>query len=192
MRGKLPSPIIHTTVGYVIYRFFKNRVPEKFNKRDASLPLVLIFAIGFSLLPDFDSVAGVLAGNFGRYHNNITHSLVAGVLVAFIFAIAARMTLKSGFWIWFVIFTLGYSLHVLMDFLTFGERGIMLFWPLSLERFESPVKLFYGVRWSADLLSPVHLNTLVNEFVFVSLVGVILLIIGRKKTATSNERGLPD
>jgi membrane-bound metal-dependent hydrolase YbcI (DUF457 family) len=102
------------------------------------------------------------------------------------------MIIKSGFWFWFAIFALGYSLHILMDFLTFGERGIMLFWPLSLERFESPVKLFYGVRWSADLLSPVHLNTLVNEFVFVFLVGVILLIIERKRTATSNKKGLPN
>jgi inner membrane protein len=179
-------------VGYVIYRFFKNHVPGKFKRAGASLLLVLIFAIGFSLLPDFDSVAGILAGNFGRYHNNITHSLVAGVLVAFAFAIAAKMIIKSGFWFWFAIFALGYSLHILMDFLTFGERGIMLFWPLSLERFESPVKLFYGVRWSADLLSPVHLNTLVNEFVFVFLVGVILLIIERKRTATSNKKGLPN
>jgi inner membrane protein len=179
-------------VGYVIYGFFKNRVPEKFNKREVSLPLVLILAIGFSLLPDFDSVAGVLAGNFGRYHNNITHSLVVGILVALTFALLTRTIVKSGFWIWFAIFTLGYSLHILMDFLTFGERGIMLFWPLSLERFVSPVKIFYGVRWTADLLSPVHLNTVVNEFVFVSLVGVILLIMGRKRIVTSNSKELSD
>lgn len=179
-------------MGYVIYRFFKNRVPENLNKREASLPLVLILAVGFSLLPDFDSVAGVLVGNFGRFHNNITHSLVVGVLVALTFAIITRTIVKSGFWIWFGIFTLGYSLHILTDFLTFGERGIMLFWPLSHERFVSPVKLFYGVRWSADLLSPVHLNTLLNEFAFAFLVGVILLIMGRKRIVTSNSKELSD
>ena len=177
-------------MGYIIYRVFKNRVPENFNRVYVTLPLVLIFAIGVSLLPDFDSIAGILMGDFARYHNNITHSLFAGLLVAFLMAIFARLIVKAGFWIWFAIGFLGYSLHVVMDYFTLGGRGVMLFWPLSVERYESPVKLFFGVRWSESLLNPIHINTFFTEMIFVLLVGMVLLIIERRRTSTSNNKRL--
>ena len=34
-----------------------------------------------------------------------------------------------------------------MDFFTVG-RGVNPFWPFSLERFASPVPVFYGLHWS--------------------------------------------
>jgi len=153
--------------------------------------LVLIFAIGISLLPDFDSFAGILFGDFARYHNNITHSLLAGLLVVVIMALLARIIAKAGFWIWFAIGFLGYSLHVLMDYFTFGGRGVVLFWPLSAERYEAPVQLCYGVRWSENLLNPVHINTFFTELVFLLLVGMVLLIIDRRKASPRNN-GLPN
>lgn len=63
----------------------------------------------------------------------------------------------------------------------------MLFWPLSLERFESPVKIFYGVRWSEGVMSPIHFNTIINEVVFVLLVGIIFLIVEKRRTITNNK-----
>jgi inner membrane protein len=174
-------------MGYIIYRLFRYRVPKQFNKPRRLLPLLLIIAVGISLLPDIDSVAGILTGDFGRYHNNFTHSLFVGIGVAFIFAISVWVIIKIDFWVWFVICFLGYSLHIVMDFITFGGRGVMLFWPLSLDRFESPVKIFYGVRWSEGVMSPVHLNTIINEVVFVLLVGIILLIVEKRRTMTKNK-----
>lgn len=179
----MPSPIVHTTLGYVLYRFVRNRVPENFNPVYLSLPLVLVFAISVSLLPDIDSAAGVLIGDFGKYHNNATHSLLVGVLVAFVLALITRLIVKSGFWFWFVVGLAGYSLHVLMDYFTFGGRGVMLFWPISAERFEAPVKLFYGVRWSESLLNPIHINTLVTELVFVLLIGMVFLVIDKRRNS---------
>lgn len=186
----LPSPIVHTTFGYIIYRVIRNRVPEKFERVYLVLPLVLIFAIGVSLLPDIDSVAGILLGDFGKYHNNATHSLLAGVLVAFILAFLIRLIVKSGFWIWFAVGFVGYSLHVVLDYFTLGGRGVMLFWPISSDRYEAPVKLFYGVRWSEGLLNPVHINTLITELLFVLLVAMVFLIIDRKNTSVSNPKRL--
>jgi len=188
----MPSPIIHISLGYLLYRIFRHRVPERFMKRYVALPMILILAIGISLLPDFDSIPGVLARDFGRYHNNITHSLFSGVIVSIFLAAIVWATLRSGFWIWFVIFTLGYSLHIIFDFFTMGQRGIMLLWPLTSERFDSPVKLFYGVRWSESLLSVVHLHTLLNEFSFVLMAGLILLIFERKRLTSDNIKGITD
>jgi inner membrane protein len=155
-----------------------------------TLPLVLIFAVGISLLPDIDSIAGILMGDFARYHNNISHSLLASLLAAFLMAIFARLIVKAGFWIWFAIGFLGYSLHVVMDYFTFGGRGVMLFWPLSFERYEAPVKLFYGVRWSESLLNPVHINTFFTELVFILLVGMVLLIIDRRNPSSGSHKRL--
>ncbi len=189
----MPSPIVHTTLGYIIYRIFRNRVPKDFNRVYLALPLALIIAIGVSILPDIDSIAGILMGDFAKYHNNATHSLFVAVLVATFLAIAIRLIVKSGFWIWFAIGFLGYSLHVLMDYFTFGGRGVMLFWPISLTRYEAPVNLFYGVRWSEGLLNSVHINTLVTELVFVLLVAMAFLIIDKKGTSTNdNKKSLPN
>ncbi len=188
----MPSPIVHTTLGYIIYRLFRYRVPNQFNKQRGLLPLLLIITVGISLLPDIDSVVGILAGDLGRYHNNFTHSLFVGIGVAIIFAVSVWLVMKKDFWVWFVICFLGYSLHIVMDFFTFGGRGVMLFWPLSLERFESPVTIFHGVRWSEGVLSLVHLNTLANEIVFVLLVGLLLLIVARRRTTISNNKETPN
>lgn len=188
----MPSPIVHTTLGYILYRIFRNRVPDQFTRRFLSLPLVLIFAIGISLLPDIDSIPGVLARDFGRYHNNFTHSIISGIIIAFLLAVIVRVTLRSGFWIWFAIFTLGYSLHIIFDFFTMGQRGVMLFWPITFERYDSPVKLFYGVRWSESLLSAVHLNTLASEILFVIIAGLILLIFEREKLSAKSRKRIPD
>ena len=57
--------------------------------------------------------------------------------------------------------------HIAMDYFTVG-RGVMLFWPLSLARFDSPVKAFYGLRWSAGLWSTHHLYTFVTEILFIA------------------------
>lgn len=184
----MPSPIVHTGLGFIIYRVFRDRFPGQFKLKMAGLPLVLVLAVGISLLPDIDVIPGVLAKDLGRYHNNISHSIIFGSMVALLLAIIVSRILKSGIWIWFGIFTLGYSLHALLDFFTMGERGVMLFWPLTSERFSSPVKLFYGVRWSEGLLSQAHFHTLVNEIAFLVLVGLVLLFIERRKLKAYNTK----
>lgn len=184
----MPSPIIHTTLGYIIYRILKNKVPKDSNQVYLTLPLALIFAIGVSLLPDIDAVAGILSGDFGKYHNNVTHSLIVGVLVAFVLAMFIRLILKSGFWLWFIFGYVGYSLHVVMDYFTIGGRGVMLFWPISPIRFEAPLKIFYGVRWSEGLFNPIHIATLITELLFVLIISMAVLVIDRREGPSNSRR----
>jgi inner membrane protein len=128
------------------------------------------------MLPDIDGVFGILAGDFGRFHNNGTHSLVLGFAIAFLVAGAIWIKQRSGFISWFTITFLSYGSHVLLDFFTYGGRGVMLLWPFTSQRFESSVKLFYGVRWSEGFLAVEHLVTLTTELLFVLLVITILQI----------------
>ena len=96
------------------------------------------------MLPDLDSVVGVLARDFGRFHNNATHSFFVGFIVALGVGMIATWKRWGAFWSWSIVALIGYYLHVIMDGLTVG-RGVMAMWPLSTERVLSPLPLFYGL-----------------------------------------------
>lgn len=176
----MPSPIAHVTAGYVIYELARHRWPALDGGRLGPLPRLLVMSTGASLLPDIDSAAGVLAGDFGRFHNTVTHSLVVGLGVTGIFAVIMGWRRRDTFWPWFVVALAGYELHVLMDAATFG-RGVMALWPLSEMRFQVPVMLFYGLHWSNGLFSERHLITLATEAGFVALVLIALHGLRRRQ-----------
>lgn len=177
----MPSPIAHSAVGYVIYRAQRGRLSgERFRwQRRFTVPLLI--TLGLSLAPDADSLVGFALGDLGRYHNTVSHSLIAGVafalvvgLVAVLVALVAGQNQHGRFGRWFLIALLCYESHVIMDFFTIGD-GVMLFWPFSVERFISPVPLFYGLHWSHGWISVWHLWTFVSELGF----GIVLLVLVR-------------
>lgn len=182
--GTMPSPIAHVTAGYVVYRLAHHRWPALEARRLGPFPRLLAITAGLSMLPDVDSVLGLLTGDFGRFHNNVTHSLFVGLAVAL--AIAAVMQWRRGrdFWPWFAVALAGFELHVLMDAATIG-RGVMAYWPISSERYQAPLMLFYGLHWSQGWLSSRHVWTLVTELSFLALVLVMERVIGPRQAATS-------
>ena len=174
----MPSPIAHAAMGYVVYRAFRSWRPYEASRHVGPLPQLLVAAVGLSVLPDVDSVIGLLMGDLGRYHNNLMNSFGFGLMVALGAGTAVWLKRRSGFKRWFVLALVCYELHVLMDFLTLG-RGVMLAWPLSHQRFESSVKLFYGLHWSDGLLTPKHAVTLVTEIGVVAAAIIIRLGLSR-------------
>jgi hypothetical protein len=56
-----------------------------------------------------------------------------------------------------------------MDMMT-AERGVMLFWPLTQNRFASPMKIFYGLQWGLGWFSIWHLWTIFTELLLVLVV----------------------
>ena len=174
----MPSPIAHTAMGYVIYRIPQARRPGQNLGQLGPLPGLLIVTAGLSLLPDVDSIAGFLLQDFGRYHNGLSHSLLVGLAIALLVGGLAWWTKRSGFVDWFAITLVCYQLHIILDFFTVG-RGIMLFWPLTSARFQSPVKLFHGLHWSDGLVSISHIWTLLSELGFAVLVALVMHFLGR-------------
>ncbi len=164
----MPSPVAHLGVGYAIYRHYKDRLPED-RRSFWKFPLQLILVTGLSMLPDLDVIPAVIFRDMRAYHNNISHSLLFGIPVAFIIAGIFQRMYRSNFWLWFVICLISYDLHVIMDSLT-ADRGVMMFWPLTGERFASPFKIFYGLQWGLGWFSPWHLWTIFTESVFVGIV----------------------
>jgi membrane-bound metal-dependent hydrolase YbcI (DUF457 family) len=156
----MPSPIAHVAAGYVVYRL-AGRSPAG----QAAVPsrgLLFAAAAILSLLPDVDSVVGILMGDFGRYHNNLSHSVVMALVAALSIGAVARYVTGGRFMFWFGLVFACYGLHVLMDFFTWS-RGVMVLWPLVPDRFTAPVVLFYGFHWSQGWVSPRHLWTFLTE-----------------------------
>ena len=178
----MPSPIAHAAVGYLIYRAARPRMAQEALSRVGPVPQLLLATVGLSLLPDLDSVVGVLANDLGRFHNNFTNSISFAPAVALGVGTAVWLRRRSGFRRWFIVALLCYETHVLMDYFTLG-RGVMLAWPFSPDRFEPPLKLFYGLHWSYGWLSAKHFLTLATELGFVGLVALITQLFPEKRRA---------
>lgn len=167
----MPSPIAHSAMGYVIYKISQKSGKSKQQKKVQPFSVVLLATVLLSLLPDLDSIVGIVSDDFARFHNNGTHSLISGLVVALIAGLIGWSRATTNFKRWFLIVLISYEMHVIMDFFTPG-RGVMLLWPFSSDRFISPFPVFYGFHWSEGLFSILHLWTFATEMAFA---GVLLL-----------------
>ena len=181
----MPSPIAHTAAGYAIYYLSRSRAPQTRLTGTGRFSTLLIVTTGFSLLPDVDSVVGFLTGDFGRFHNNATHSLIVGLGMALAFGFLMGWKERSGFGFWFIIALLAYELHVLMDSATIS-RGVMALWPFTTERYRFPITVFYGLHWSEGWFSLKHLWTATTELAFAAFVVFVMHgLVGKIVTARS-------
>jgi hypothetical protein len=165
----MPSPIAHLAAAYAIYELSRRSEPQPHLPSLGPLPGLLVVTAAFSLLPDLDSVVGVAAGDFGRFHNNASHSLFVGLAAALGFAAVMRRLRGKGFAYLFGVSLLCYSAHIFMDSATWS-RGVMALWPLTDQRFLFPLTLFYGLHWSNGFLSMRHLITIFTETMFAMLL----------------------
>jgi membrane-bound metal-dependent hydrolase YbcI (DUF457 family) len=189
----MPSPIAHLAAGYAIYRLCPKSIkPDKYILTPlGKIPYLLLAALSFSLLPDLDLIPGLYFRSINAFHNNISHSLAFGLIVAFSLATTIWLKHRARFVHWLLIILLCYELHVIMDFFTVG-RGVMILWPFSAERYEPAVMFFYGLRRSEGLMSFHHLWTLTTELGFAAVVVFTAHILNRAmendRFATSNNQ----
>jgi membrane-bound metal-dependent hydrolase YbcI (DUF457 family) len=111
----MPSPIAHVAAGYVIYKVYTRRYPEKVRERIGPVPRLLAVTIGLSLLPDFDFIPGLIVNDLSRYHNHFSHSFFFGLVVALGVGLIVWLTNQSTFTFWLFLTLICYQLHVLMD-----------------------------------------------------------------------------
>ena len=176
----MPSPVAHLSVGVVLWCALRRRLTCLSARWRGGEFLLLGLFLFFSMMPDLDSVVGLLAGDFGRYHNQATHSLLFGAAVTLLLAaLAARLVPAVPFRVWTLVMTLPYLAHVAMDAFTHG-RGVKLLWPLTDRRFQAPVELFGGVRWSRGWWDARHLVTLGEEIAFATLLFVVTGLVMRR------------
>lgn len=188
----MPSPLAHAAAGFAVARVLNFRKKNKSVEKQPKLNKELVLAaILLSLLPDFDSIIGIILRDFGRYHNNFSHSIAFGVIASLVIGLVVR-AFKGQFRYGFSLSLVFYLIHILMDFFTWG-RGIMLFWPLTEHRFSPGFFLFYGFHWSDGLLSYKHLITFLNELVFAAvLFGLLNRFLRSQHSSKIQFRQNPD
>jgi len=129
-------------------------------------------------------------GDFGGFHNNITHSLLAALPAGACVYLVLKLSHPSSAVPWASAMAACYGMHVVMDFFTDG-RGIMALWPITSERFISPVLVFYGLHWSEGWLSMSHLITVASEGIASAFAIGITHYALRKTEKRSRQHRMP-
>ena len=165
----MPSPIAHVSAGYVLFAFFRKHISKTVTTVTGRGLILFGLCAFFSMLPDIDAVPGFATGEMGRYHNQWTHSLIWGLGLTAILAALMYALQKKGFLAWFTLFFSCYSIHIIMDYFTYG-RGVKLLWPIADNRFKSDSTFFGGLHWSDGLFSSNHIWTAIEEISFGALL----------------------
>ena len=120
----MPTPLTHSVVGYLVV---KSVEIGKDTKR------FIVWSVFFSTLPDIDFITSIVCKNpfSPLHHRGAFHSLGA-VFVLFIILKSLKLQDK-------LLYTLLYSLHIIMDFMSkdlYFPYGIMLLWPFSNQYYQ--------------------------------------------------------
>ena len=103
-----------------------------------------------AISPDFDYLLNWLRIDYGGWHHGFTHSipfaLVMGVVMM---AVLREWKLRT-----YLVFTLAYVSHTLLDFMFTESRGVALWWPFTNYRYKLRLPSPIDYEWShASLLA---------------------------------------
>lgn len=173
----MTTPAGHTLFAFVAYLL----APHKGRKESLLLFAVLLFA---AMLPDFDYFP-VLWGDFtlaNLNHQGFSHSILFALLAATALSyIAGWLGCGRPMRLFPFVFIASLS-HLLLDYLTFDGRdpiGIMLLWPFSDTRFNSPVSVFGGIIKGSlsDIVSLHNFGVVLQEVLVLGPVALVVWIV---------------
>ena len=173
----MPSPIGHCLMGCSLYA---DRPAER--RRSWWTLAAFVF---FSNAPDLDFIPGLLAGKPLMDHRMATHSLLAPVVtaavVAMLFSWRGRQTALAAARVAFF----GVLSHIALDYFCSPSpaEGVMLFWPISMQRFAAFPSVF-------PLLSHHHILSWGNVEAAIgeaAIVSIFLLIAVLRRALTTLE-----
>ena len=166
----MPSPIAHGSLAIPAWSLLRRGVSPPISRlRRAMLVLWLLFA---TVAPDADiAISWIRTGKPFQDHGSYAHSLLISPFFGVIFAAGWIMLQKGADFrrAWLVGSAL-YALHIVMDWMTIGSRGVAMVWPITSQRFLAPFGLFAGVEHSQWQRWDLHLIMLANETIFLLLV----------------------
>ncbi|MFT5423079.1 MAG: membrane-bound metal-dependent hydrolase YbcI (DUF457 family) [Phycisphaerales bacterium] len=174
----MPSPIAHTSLLFLALPAAQGAATLTLPRRVALAAMLAVLLVA----PDLDFAVSLLnLADAKAAHGTWTHSLIIAIPAGILFAGCARFVFPAGARPGFIRLGLvgaaAYASHVLMDWTNWGfgnARGIQLLWPLSTDRFLSPVHAFVGLRWSEPGAYGSHLLTLSTELLFAALVFMVV------------------
>lgn len=168
----MASPIAHTLAGLGLFHVVHGHQPKELGRPrwKALAPFLLL-----PHLPDVDFLISYLLYQNARFlHGEITHTPLFAILAALLIMpfrlFGSRLRT-------FILAAILIASHAFIDmssgqpFIGSPGIGVMLFYPLSTQRFSLPITLFYGIRHQTlqGLLSIHNLFAVLLDTLYVIL-----------------------
>ena len=152
------------------------------SSRPRSAKLLLLGAL-LAISPDFDYALNWLRITWGGWHHGFTHSIpFALVLGLVLIAIFRDWHVRS-----YLLFTLAYVSHALLDFMFTESRGIALWWPFTNYRYKARLPGPIDYAWSDASLSAMLVDILKLCLMELVIFGPILLTVIWIRSAFTRE-----
>jgi inner membrane protein len=121
-----------------------------------------------AIAADFDFVPQFVTGI--SFHRGISHSFGAAFLCSVILVVLLGKQCRRKFQSVMLLVFISYSLHLLLDLVTSGGRGIPLLWPLTPSLIQLPFALFPQVHHSEGLFYSGHVYFVLFEGAYSLLI----------------------
>ena len=165
----MPSPLVHSSLlAATPWPWLNEGRTSRPRWRVIAGVALMLLALGG---PDLDFALRLLPEGPWQAHGAYMHSIGAALVFGMLFSLPARW-LADWRRPWWALGSIGatcYLSHVLLDTGTNG-RGVMLFWPISDARWQTPLPLFFGVHHSHLWRWDWHLLTILTEMPIAALI----------------------
>jgi len=165
----VPLPIAHGLVGASVVEALRPSSQRR------SVKLLLLGAL-LAISPDFDYILNWLRIGWGGWHHGFTHSIPFALVLGFVLVVIFRdWRLRS-----YLVFTLAYVSHTLLDFLITESRGVALWWPFTNYRYKlrlpSPIEYAWSNTSVLDTLFDILKLCLMELLIFGPILLAVLWI----------------
>jgi membrane-bound metal-dependent hydrolase YbcI (DUF457 family) len=162
----VPLPIAHGLLGATVVAALRP------SSEPRTVKMLLTGAL-LAISPDADYILNWLQIDYGGWHHGFTHSipfaLVMGVVMIAVFR---DWKLRS-----YLVFTLAYVSHTLLDFMFTESRGVALWWPFTNYRYKLRLPSPIEYAWSHHSLLQAVIDAAKLCFIELLIFGPLLLAV---------------
>jgi len=128
------------------------------------------------IVPDFDYLLNWMRISGGGWHHGFTHSIPFALVLGFVLVVIFRDWRPRSY----LVFTLAYVSHTLLDFLITESRGVALWWPFTNYRYKlrlpSPIEYAWSNTSVLDTLFDILKLCLMELLIFGPILLAVLWI----------------
>jgi membrane-bound metal-dependent hydrolase YbcI (DUF457 family) len=141
------------------------------SERRSAKMLLLGALLGIS--PDFDYALNWLRISWGGWHHGFTHSIPFALVLGLVLIVIFKdWSVRS-----YLVFTLAYVSHTLLDFMFTESRGVALWWPFTNYRYKLRLPNPIEYTWRDSSLSQFLIDVLKLCLMELVIFGPILIAV---------------
>ena len=172
----MPSPIAHSLMGAIFYRFGDKGSALSWRK--------FFYFIFCANVSDLDFIPGLFVGDVYRFHHGFSHSFLGSFLMALFLHGIYQMCFKDNSWTGFGLVAGAVFSHPILDLFVADPSapyGCPIFWPLTDARFISPIVFFARTSLRVSPFERINLLSYwIETVVFLPWVVIFYFLRSRK------------